>query len=466
MVFLKIIGLLNAMYLLSLHGQTSPNCALSEGCSMVLTSVYSSLFGIPIAAFGIAVYLVLILLDWYRRKGIVTTQTFHSVSLVILLPATAVGLVLGFVQFAHIKAFCPFCALNSMILLILFFLVFNKQKLDSFKIELPSSVTISIIILSMLPLSTAYGYFKETKKDNHYGALIAGEMVSLNKIETEISTDLLDLERQIYQMRKSRAEYMVYELAAEKRQLKVDDYLKKYVFKDIQVTDQDVKDFYDKNSHQVGNASFDQVEQKIKRHLIRNLEFEAYKKHLDSLVNEFEVEYYLPKPRYVNVQPNPYNTYSIGNKEAKVKLIEFADLECGHCKHAYIKVKELIEKFEDDIYFEFRHFPLPFRRASREFAKGSICAGKQDKFWSYLDTTFANQGNLNQIKPQELAEKVGLDITSFNNCLTDNKTIDELDFDINEGESIEINSTPTFIINGQLLIGIPTENDIRSFYND
>ena len=106
-------------------------------------------------------------------------------------------------------------------------------------------------------------------------------------------------------------------------------------------------------------------------------------------------------------------------------------------------------------------FPYQYKYA-KEFAKGSICAEKEGKGFDFIDLTFQNQRNLSEINPVEFAEKLGLNINDFENCLIDSARL-ILQHDINEGNRIGVDSTPTFIINEELFDGIPRIKDIIDY---
>ncbi len=106
---------------------------------------------------------------------------------------------------------------------------------------------------------------------------------------------------------------------------------------------------------------------------------------------------------------------------------------------------------------------MPSNPFSKKFSKGSICAGSQGKFFDYIELAFANQSNLAQITEKELANRLSLNLAEFETCIKGDMAQMALEEDMNEGQRIGIQSTPTFIINGQLFIGIPTADDIALF---
>lgn len=50
--------------------------------------------------------------------------------------------------------------------------------------------------------------------------------------------------------------------------------------------------------------------------------------------------------------------YIKGNKDASVTIIEYLDFECPACGAYYPLVKELSEKYKNDVRFVVRYFPL------------------------------------------------------------------------------------------------------------
>ena len=126
-------------------------------------------------------------------------------------------------------------------------------------------------------------------------------------------------------------------------------------------------------------------------------------------------------------------------------------------------MKKVLETFKDDVYFEYRHLPLPHHPFSKQFSIASVCAGDQNQFFEFIGLSFANQKSFSKIKPVELAEKLNLDIDAFNRCLVSPMASQVIDVDINEADRLKVKATPTFYINGHYFSGIPSVEDIKSF---
>ena len=81
-----------------------------------------------------------------------------------------------------------------------------------------------------------------------------------------------------------------------------------------------------------------------------------------------------------------------GSADAPVTLIEYSDLECPYCKSFHPQVQQALEKYDGQLAWAYRHFPLDFHPSALPLAEGSECAaqlGGNDKFWEYLDYVFS-----------------------------------------------------------------------------
>lgn len=85
----------------------------------------------------------------------------------------------------------------------------------------------------------------------------------------------------------------------------------------------------------------------------------------------------------------PYGVgYIKGNKDAKIKMMEYTDFECPYCNKAFPTIEALLAKYGDKISLEYRSFPLPFHPDAQKAAEAALCAGDQGKFWEMHDKMF------------------------------------------------------------------------------
>ena len=464
-IFLKILGLINAFYLLSLHA-TNNICITGSSCNTVINSIYGNLLGVPIAAFGISLFIILLTIDLLKSNDNLSLKNVTNLNLLFLLPATAIGIILIAIQIIYIKAFCPFCTLNSLIILVLFILTFRDyQNLDAFEIKISVAQWLSIILVGIIPVIGSISSFNDDSNLNLIGT-INGKEITINQLRSsEFKTDYLDASREVYQIQKQYFDSRILELVSKKNQMSINRYIQEKVISDVVVTDDEVKAFYEENINEIPkDKTFKDVSGTITQYLKSKKSRKLIDEHLKDLYKKESIQLLISLPDPIYVRENPYNTFSKGNTDAKIQIIEFADLECGACQKAHQSMKRILASdLKNKIYFEYRHFPIESHRYSKHFAKGSVCAGEQKKFFEFIDLTYANQRKLAKFSPEEFAKKLGLDSNQFKKCMTSDISEATIEQDILEAKRVGIQATPTFVINGQIFIGELTYNDLKKF---
>ena len=155
----------------------------------------------------------------------------------------------------------------------------------------------------------------------------------------------------------------------------------------------------------------------------------------------------------------------LSNKNAKISMIEYSDLECPFCKSVNPTMQELLKTYGDKIRLVYRHFPLSFHQNAQKEAEASECIanlGGNDKFWNFVNTVFERTTSnglgfaLDKLGP--LANEVGVDQTQFQACLDSGKYEKFVKDSITEGSNAGVNGTPTtFIVdakgNNQTIVG-------------
>jgi len=132
---------------------------------------------------------------------------------------------------------------------------------------------------------------------------------------------------------------------------------------------------------------------------------------------------------------------------------EFSDFECPACA-SYVQVeKYLKEKFGENMNFVYRHFPLTSIHPNAYYASiASEASREQDMFEEFHNELFARQANLSNETYLAIATDLGLDVERFSNDLNNPEVIARVDFDIAEAEKRNLNSTPSFFVDGKKII--------------
>jgi len=160
---------------------------------------------------------------------------------------------------------------------------------------------------------------------------------------------------------------------------------------------------------------------------------------------------------------------AIGEPSAPVVIEEFSDFQCSHCRTFHQNTgAQIIEQYVEtgQVYFIFRNYAF-IGRESLAAANGSMCAAEQGKFWEYADILFANQsgvdaGAFSDRRLETFAENINLDKALFRSCMRENRYQDQIQQDYQAGVSLGINSTPSFIINGKLVVGALPFSDFQT----
>ena len=154
---------------------------------------------------------------------------------------------------------------------------------------------------------------------------------------------------------------------------------------------------------------------------------------------------------------------ALGPADAKVTVVEYASMTCGHCAHFTKDVwPEFKKKYVDTgkVRYIFREFPLDNLAAAASML--ARCAGG-DKAFPLIEVMFEKQqewafGEGNPVpRLFEIAKQAGFTQESFDKCLTDQKLLDDITAGRTRGSDVfGVQATPTFYINGKKLDGGPT----------
>ncbi|MCB9527313.1 MAG: thioredoxin domain-containing protein [Myxococcales bacterium] len=142
-----------------------------------------------------------------------------------------------------------------------------------------------------------------------------------------------------------------------------------------------------------------------------------------------------------------------GAKDALVTVIVFSEFQCPFCNRVLPTLKQIEEKYGNDVRVVFKHNPLPFHKDAPYAAQAAIAAGNQGKFWEMHDKLFANQKDLGQDAVLGYAQELGLDMGKFKADVESEAAKAAVKTDMDLANGIGARGTPNFFINGRKLVG-------------
>jgi protein-disulfide isomerase len=145
----------------------------------------------------------------------------------------------------------------------------------------------------------------------------------------------------------------------------------------------------------------------------------------------------------------------LGNEKAQITVIEYASLGCPHCAQFHLGTYQEVKKNYIDtgkVKFIFRDFPLGTPALAASMI--SRCSGPA-KYFGMIDIFFRGQKQWSQAEnPMDALKKIarfgGMSASDVDDCLQNQKLLDYIQNTARDGgEKHKINSTPSFVIDGE-----------------
>jgi protein-disulfide isomerase len=153
-----------------------------------------------------------------------------------------------------------------------------------------------------------------------------------------------------------------------------------------------------------------------------------------------------------------YRGPSRGADNAPVTIVVFQDNICPYCGHALGTIDQLLDEYPGKLRLVVKQ--LPVHKASQLSAEASYAADAQGKFWELHDLLLQNQEAAGQSRDAliQYAHQIGLDVPTFTAALDHHDYAAAVAADEAAAKEIQINATPSFVINGRKLVGaLPIE---------
>jgi protein-disulfide isomerase len=166
----------------------------------------------------------------------------------------------------------------------------------------------------------------------------------------------------------------------------------------------------------------------------------------------------------LNIEGEPM----IGDVNAPVTIVEYSDYECPFCAKFYSEsYGKLKTEYIDTglVRLVFKDFPLGFHEKAIPAAAAANCVQAQlgdEKYFEMHDRIFTSQQSLSVSNLEALAIELGVDKAVYSTCVVDDVILAEINGDLAEGSQFGVSGTPSFFINGNLIVGAQPFSVLKS----
>jgi protein-disulfide isomerase len=284
---------------------------------------------------------------------------------------------------------------------------------------------------------------------------VNGVPITQKQVDESITTRIYPLQQQLYAIRKAALDNLIVarllEAEARARGVSVEELRRQLTQGEITVTRAQVDEAFAANASFFASMSPDEARERLRLDLENQARMKHYRAGLERLRTKWTITVNLPEPVFASALDDGASPV-LGAVKPAVTIVEFSDFECRFCRDVQPTLKQLVASYGKDVRLVFKHLPLEGHRNAVPAARAAFCAGEQDRFWQFHDALFAAE-SLSPALFERTAEELGLGRERFKACLGSEQSRAAVVKDMETARTFRIDSTPSFLINGNLLKG-------------
>lgn len=148
------------------------------------------------------------------------------------------------------------------------------------------------------------------------------------------------------------------------------------------------------------------------------------------------------------------HSWTGGNPEGDITLVEFMDYKCGYCKRAFPEVESLVEA-DGDIRVIVKEFPILGEESllAAQFAIATLQTAGDEAYKQVHDALMTFQGDISEPALRRVAEGFDLDADAIIAHMDSDEVGQVIAANHALGQRMNITGTPTFVMNDQMLRG-------------
>ena len=468
MVLAALIGIADTIVITAVMHLGPGYCVGGGSCDQVLTSSYSKVAGLPLSTWGAALYSVL-----FTNALIYAYGSYRS-ALRLNLFLASIGTLLSayfvYLQGWVIGVWCVYCMTSAFTQVLLLLLsitlsrvdrVFTRSSVSQFRVYLSAYALTALVMAGLLigqkPLWKAFSAARQSS--DPLIASIGGKEYRLSDV-LELRRSGFESDKQVFENYLSWYRNELLALEAKARSFDgqpsflIDS---EYSKVKRQISDTDTDAYY-RTQHNTSDAAArptGEERDSIRREL-EGADYDRFKaEFLSGLDQKYSARFLAtpPPPPYVELNFDPVQVAVLGKASAPIKIVEFADLTCSHCRELAPQLRKMYETDPDRIAIGYRHYFVGGEASAAMIAaRAATAAFRQGKFWEYVEQLFEAQGRgISEGTYVEIARNVGLDVTRFEEDRRGSEVLALIQRDLEEAKRLAVTRTPTVYINGVLL---------------
>jgi protein-disulfide isomerase len=165
---------------------------------------------------------------------------------------------------------------------------------------------------------------------------------------------------------------------------------------------------------------------------------EAEKNRQKKLVAENQA--LLTDPKYAHIA---------GNEKGDITVVEFFDYNCPYCRQSLKDIEKLMDA-DKNVRVILKEYPI-LGKASTTAAMAALASRKQGKYMEFHTALLSAKGRINDEQITKIAKSVGLDVEKLKADMKSADVIEAHKKNMEVGQKLGINGTPTFIFNDQVI---------------
>ncbi len=143
--------------------------------------------------------------------------------------------------------------------------------------------------------------------------------------------------------------------------------------------------------------------------------------------------------------------YQLGNPGSELVIVEFSDFDCNECKVIHQTLKKFISDRPTAAHLIWKDTTVSgwFKKDTTLAKQAAWCAGKQNKFWPFVDAMFSDSRRLNEAGIIQTAGELGLNTDALLNCAASNEAAVQVAKNQALAVSVSATTQPTVFINNR-----------------